>query len=201
LRNVRDRGALLFRISRQILSTLADTETPQGIIALVSYHPSALDMIPEKDIPLLVVIDRIQDPGNLGTVIRTSDAAGADALIILPGTCDAYMPKVIRATAGSIFNIPLVYTDAASLTAHLRGKAIKLLVTDAHASESIYDADLSRPLALVFGNETEGASKKMKEQADALIKIPIFGRAESLNVALSAAIFLFEAVRQRKGRS
>jgi TrmH family RNA methyltransferase len=154
-----------------------------------------------RDPSLLVVIDGIRDPGNLGTIIRTSDAAGVDAVIVLPGTCDAFMPKAVRSTAGSIFNIPLVYPETDELMGWLRERSIRTLVADVNATLSLYEADLSRSLAFVFGNEAMGVHEKLRCEADARVKIPLSGKAESLNVAISAAICLYEAVRQRSARN
>jgi TrmH family RNA methyltransferase len=201
LRKLSKRGIETHRVTGQILSRLSDTETPQGIVALATYRCKTFDELPLGDNPVFVVIDEVQDPGNLGTIIRTSDAAGADAVIILPNTCDAFMPKAIRATAGSIFNIPIVYSEIDGLIKGLRKKSIKILVTDTRARESIYDADLSVPLAFVFGNEAHGAGERIKKEADVLLRIPIPGRAESLNVATSAAICLYEGLRQRRALS
>lgn len=195
------KGAELTETAGHILLKLSDTETPQGIIALVHYKPLQLDKVKLKTKPLLVVCDGIQDPGNLGTIIRTSDAAGADAVIILPGTCDAFMPKAIRATAGSVFNIPVVHSETSRLIEWLRDKRLSLFVTDAKASKTIYEADLNRPLALVFGSEAHGTGEKLKDAAGMLLNIPIPGKAESLNVAISAAVCLYEAFRQRTALS
>lgn len=187
-----------FEVSEQILIKITDTETPQGIVAVAGYEPGTLDTLSLKSNPLLVVLDAIQDPGNLGTIIRTADAAGADAVILLPGSCDAFMPKVIRATAGSLFNIPLVYTESDALVGWLSKKKIRLAATAADAGKTVFEADLSRGIAIVFGNEAHGVSDHLRKAADLLLNIPIFGKAESLNVATSAAICLYEAVRQRK---
>jgi len=187
----------IFEVPDHLLNKLAGTETPQGIVAAVSYKPLSLENLLLKDSGLLVVIDGIQDPGNLGTIIRTSDAAGADAVLILPGTCDAFTPKVIRSTAGSIFNIQVVHTTPEELLGWVLQKNIKLFVASADAENSVYKTDLKVSLAFVFGNEAHGVSKKLRESTDMFLKIPIPGKAESLNVAVSAAICLYEAVRQR----
>jgi RNA methyltransferase, TrmH family len=188
----------IFEVTSRILNKIADTETPQGIIAIGTYAPLSLGKIPLRRKPLLTVIDGIQDPGNLGTIIRTSDAAGADGVILLPGTCDPFMPKTVRATAGSIFNVPVVRTDRADLLEWLAGNKIPLAVTSADAPKSVFDTDLDVPVALAFGNEAQGVSGLLRKAADLILKIPIYGRAESLNVATSAAICLYEAVRQRE---
>jgi len=191
-------GAEMFRITAQVLSMLSDTETPQGVIATATYRPYHLDSLHVSEKPLMVIIDGIQDPGNLGAIIRTSDAAGADALVMLPGTCDAFMPKALRSTAGSLFTLPIAYADTETVIRWLREKAIGLSVTDAKAPVAIHQADLTYPLAFVFGNEAHGVSDTLRKAATVLISIPILGRAESLNVAAAAAICLYEAVRQRR---
>ncbi len=188
----------IFEVPPRLLNKIADAETPQGVVAVVTYFPVALDKLQLDVVPLLAVADGIGDPGNLGTLIRTADAAGADGIILLPGTCDPFMPKTIRATAGSIFNVPVVLADRAGLTEWLRQKRIRLAVTSADAPKSVFDTDLDLPVALVFGNEARGVSDSIREEADMLLRIPIHGRAESLNVAASAAICLYEAVRQRE---
>jgi TrmH family RNA methyltransferase len=188
----------LFEVTGPILDRIAATETPQGIIAIGTIIPLSLGELPVGEKPLLIIIDGIQDPGNLGTIIRTSDAAGADAVILLPGTCDPFMPKTVRATAGSIFNIPVIPADRAMLLKWLGRKKIRLAVTSADAPGSVFDAGLDLPIALVFGNEAHGVSEPVRRHADLLLRIPIYGGAESLNVATSAAICLYEVVRQQK---
>lgn len=189
----------LFEAPEYILEKLSSTASPQGIVAIASYSLHTPDKLPLKGKPLIVAVDGIQDPGNLGTIIRVSDAVGADAVFILPDTCDPFTPKVIRATAGSIFNIPLVYSAADELVNWLRKQKIGLIATALDADKTLYEAGLNRPLAFVFGNEARGVSEGLKNKADMQLKIPILGKAESLNVAVSAAICLYETVRQRAG--
>jgi TrmH family RNA methyltransferase len=197
LRQVAKKEAQLIETSGHILSKLADTETPQGIVAIVSCKIANLDKLSFKGIPFLVVCDGIQDPGNLGTIIRASDAAGADAVINLTGTCDAFMPKAIRATAGSLFNIPVVYSEQEILFQYLDSQNIKLYSADVHAQVSIYESNFKSPVAIAFGNEAHGVSEALLKRAKGL-KIPIIGKAESLNVAMAASVCLYEVVRQRK---
>jgi TrmH family RNA methyltransferase len=188
---------IFIQASEQILHKLTDTETPQGIAAVVSYKTISLEGIKFKGIPFMVVCDGIQDPGNLGTIIRVSDAAGADAVVILAETCNAFMPKAIRATAGSIFNIQIVYSEAEVLLEYLNSRDIALYAADVRAEVSIYESDLKHPLAVAFGNEAHGVSHALLKRAKGLIKVPIIGRAESLNVAMAASVCLYEVVRQR----
>ncbi len=192
----------VFEVSPRLLNRIADTETPQGVVAVVKYYPPSFDDLRLGGRPLITVADGVQDPGNLGTIIRSSDAAGADCVILLPGTCDPFMPKTIRATAGSIFNIPIVRADdVAGVLKWLKEKTIRLAVTASDGKQTIFEARLDIPVAFALGNEAHGASEQIRKAADMLLRIPIYGRAESLNVATSAAICLYEAVRQRSRTS
>jgi TrmH family RNA methyltransferase len=192
------KGANIFATTEHLLNKIADTETPQGIAAVVSYEMSSLESLRARKNPLYAVGDGIGEPGNLGTIIRTADAAGADAVILLEGTCDVFIPKVIRATAGSIFHIPIAHAKAETLLRWLRDMGIRLVATSADAERSVFETKLEAPLALVFGNEARGVSKPIREAADLSLKIPIYGRAESMNVAIAAAVCLYEAARQRR---
>lgn len=187
----------IFEVSEHIIARLADTETTQGIIAVSACRSLSLEDFGPGTQALIVVIDGVQDPGNLGAIIRTADAAAADAVILLPGTCDAFMQKTVRSTAGSIFNIPVIYADLQALLKWLRLKNIKLAVTAADAKKTVFDAELKDPVAFVFGNEAHGVQDAIKKAADMVVSIPILGKAESLNVVTSAAVCLYEAVRQR----
>lgn len=198
LREIAKKTDEIFEVTEQIMHKLADTETPQGIIAIASYAIKNLEGIRFKSVPLIVAADGVQEPGNLGTIIRTSDAAGADAVVILKGTCDALMQKTIRATAGSIFSIPIIYTGTDKFLEWLKLNGIMLIATALDSGISIFDAGLKNPIAFVFGNEAHGVSNEIKGKADLILKIPILGKAESLNVSASAAVCLYETVRQRK---
>ena len=190
--------ASVFQVTEQLLKKITDTETPQGIVAFAVYEPVTLATLSLKATPFLIVLDAIQDPGNLGTIIRTADAAGADAVILLPGSCDAFAPKVIRATAGSLFNLPLIYAEQHTLVDWLCKEKIQLAVTTADTGKIVFEADLAGGIAIAFGNEAHGISDHLRKAADLFLNIPILGKAESLNVATSAAICLYEAVRQRQ---
>ncbi len=198
LKTLRTKGANIFVTTEHVINKITDTETPQGIAAIVSYEKSSLDRLPVRKNPIFAVADGIREPGNLGTIIRTADAAGIDAVILLEGTCDVLIPKVIRATAGSIFHVPIAHAKAETFVKWLRDMNIKLAVTSADADESVFNAELDGPVAFVFGNEARGVSETIRKSADVFLKVPIYGNAESLNVATSAAVCLYEAVRQRR---
>ncbi len=188
----------IFEVSEHIISRIADTETTQGIIAVSACRSLSLEDLRPGAEALIVVIDGVQDPGNLGAIIRTSDAVAADAVVLLPGTCDAFMQKTVRSTAGSIFNIPVIDSDLQSFLKWLHLNKIKLAVTSLDTERTVFEEHLEGPLALVFGNEAHGVCKEIISAADLLLKIPIYGHAESLNVASAAAVCLYEAVRQRR---
>lgn len=186
--------------SQKVIDKLSDTETPQGIVAVLSLQVPSLDTVRLKACPMLAVCDGINDPGNIGTIVRAADAAGADAVLLTPGTCDAYAPKAVRASAGSIFSVPvLTDTGVEEIGVFLAERGIGLYAADVRAAHSLYETDFRRPAAIVFGNEAHGIGRALLDKADYRFSIPVIGRAESLNVAMAASISLYEAVRQRRG--
>jgi TrmH family RNA methyltransferase len=189
--------AELTEVPDNVFMKISDTGSPQGILAVVPARETAMPLARPRRNALLAVCDGISDPGNLGTIIRVADASGSDAVVLLPGCCDPFSSKVVRSTAGSIFNLPLVKAGYGEFGEGLTSGGIRLFVSDVRAGLSIYDADLTVPCALAFGNESRGASERLLAMADRTIKIPMAGRAESLNAAVSAAVCLYEAVRQR----
>jgi TrmH family RNA methyltransferase len=184
-------------VTANVLSKISDTETPQGMIAIIARRRTSIIEIKSKRNPLITICDGVADPGNLGTIIRVSDAAGADAVVVMQGSCDPFSPKAVRATAGSIFNLPVISTDYPELIGYLADEKIDLIVTNAKSENSLYGSNLKRPVALAFGNEARGVSEAISSGATAAVGIPILGKAESLNVAVAASICLYEAVRQR----
>jgi len=190
-------GAELVEVSEQLLKKISDAATPQGIVVTVSIPERFLSAFHPPANPVLAVCDGISDPGNLGTIIRIADAADAAGVILLSGCCDPLAPKVVRATAGSLFHLPLMRADADELTAFLAGQGIPLLATAPRGDISLYDTDLTGPCALVVGNESRGTSPFLLAKAQRRLRIPMPGKAESLNAAVAAALCLFEAVRQR----
>lgn len=185
-------------VSDTVMLRLSETVSPQGVAAVLTCAERTLDSLVFPGVPLLVVCDGVQDPGNLGALIRTADAAGADGVVILPGTCDPFGSKTVRSTAGSIFNIPVVRCPADDLSRYAAARGLALYATDSHATLSLHDTDLRGPAAFVFGSEARGACREVRDAARATLLIPVYGRAESLNVAAAAAVCLYEAVRQRR---
>ncbi len=184
-------------VTKQIISMITDTDSPQGIAAVISYKPPKLSELRFDGNLLLVLCDALQDPGNLGTIIRASDVFGANAVITLPFTCNPFNPKSIRATAGSIFNIPVIDADQNEIFDFLVVWNINLFSTSSKAKTSIYEINFRQPVAIAFGNESAGVSNILQNKSRDVFKIPIIGRAESLNVAMAASICLYEIARQR----
>jgi TrmH family RNA methyltransferase len=181
-------GAPVFELAEGVLERVATTERPQPNVAIVAMpdRPQVLG-----GASLVVVADRINDPGNLGTMIRSAEAAGADAVSITPGSVDPFNPKVVRASAGALFHVPVV---EASL-AEVRDAGLRLVGTSSHRGVAHTELDWSGRIALVLGNEASGISDD--EPVDAWVRIVHRGRAESLNVAMATTLLVFEAARHR----
>jgi len=200
LADLQKRGTHLLATTPQILASLSDTVTPQGIILLAetpeSNAASFWANLPSN--PLLIALDRIQDPGNLGTLIRTAEAAGAHGLITLTGTASPFTPKALRASMGSAFRLPLLtgLSPADLLTAATTHR-LRTFAASGSASPSYRDLDWSLPTLLLLGNEGSGLNPDLLAACDYPVRIPIHPSVESLNVAAAAAILLFEAAHQR----
>jgi len=191
-------GCQIFRLKDHLFKKISDTVNPQGIIAVAEKTEMFLKDIELNAMPFIVVLDRIQDPGNLGTIIRTCAAAGITALLLVNGTVDLYNPKVIRSTMGALFQVPIVerLKDSEAIK-WLQEHSIEIMVADLDGEEYYYSIDLRKPLAIVIGNENKGLSSIWKKAARKKVKIPIPGLTESLNASVAAGIILYDVVRQR----
>jgi len=188
----------ILRLPNNLFKKVSDTVSPQGIIAVAEQVKISLADIILGANPLVVVLDGLQDPGNLGTIIRTSAAAGVTAVLLTKGTVDLYSPKVIRSTMGSLFQLPIVNgLDDGEAVKWLSRNSINIIAADLDSEEYYYSVNLKEPFALVIGNENRGANDIWREAAYKQIKIPILGSTESLNASIAAGIILYEAVRQR----
>lgn len=189
-------------LSEQVMGKVADTQTPQGVAAIVQKRSVATeDLFSVRGAGLtraVIAVDAIQDPGNLGTVIRSADAAGAEAVLLGAGTVDLYNPKTIRATMGSLFHLPIVACDLYETLRTAQSKGIKIIATSLEATKTCYEASLGGPVCFLLGNEGAGVTPKLQALADDNVIIPMRGAAESLNVAMAATVLLFEALRQRE---
>lgn len=180
-----------FQISPSLMSDISDTETPQGILAVLKRQFLPLPASPS----FVVIADNIRDPGNMGTLIRTAEAAGADALIASPGTVDSFSPKVIRAGMGAHFHLPLQHMDWNGISAYIGHLPVFLAESD--NGVPLWKANFKQPCALLIGGEAFGASLAGQEIATDKVTIPMKGRAESLNAAVAAGILIAEVLRQR----
>ena len=196
----RTRGISVFQVSEKLFATISAVRAPQGAMALVRAPLRILEGIKVKERVLILCACGIQDPGNLGTLIRTCAAAGADMVLTTTGTVSARNPKTLRASAGAFFNIPVIeHLKTGELFSYCKLNGIRMYRTDAGAGVSHTQADLASSCAVFLGNEGAGCNEAAFSSLPA-IHIPMPGNAESLNVAAAGAIILFEAARQRSGQ-
>ena len=173
----------------------------EGIIAEVHSVPRSLEDLRLGERPLVMVLESVEKPGNLGAVLRSADAAGADAVIVCDPLTDIWNPNLIRSSVGAVFSVPVAVCTSADAIAFLKKRGIRILTAQLQDSEWYYDTDMTGATALVMGTESTGLTQAWRDSADAHIKIPMLGRLESLNVSVSAAVLLYEGVRQRKGEN
>ena len=182
-------------VSDEVFAKLSDTRTPQGVLAVVRRRFWSLDNIISsmRTGGILILLESLQDPGNLGTVLRTGEGAGISGIIMDTQTADIYSPKVTRSTMGSIFRVPFLYVDNLKETAlFLRKAGTVLYAADMRAKRSYSEIDYPSKCAFIIGNEGRGLSDEMRSSADELVKIPMCGRVESLNAAVSAALLMYD---------
>ena len=185
-------------IPEQLYRKVAYRESTEGIIAEVEYKSLKLEDLQLPEHPLIMVLESVEKPGNLGAVLRSADAAGVDAVIFCDPLTDLYNPNLIRASIGAVFTVPTVAVSSEEAIAFLKARDIQILTAQLQDSSLYYDIDMRRGTALVMGTEATGLTDAWRQAASAHIRIPMLGRLDSLNVSVSAAILLFEAVRQRQ---
>ena len=189
-------GVAVFAVTPEVMKKLSDTETPQGILATVRRSSVDLTGFTDREDGLILIVDEIRDPGNLGTIIRTADAAGITAAVLLAGCADLYAPKTVRATMGSLFHLPLVVNqDKEELITWCRKNDWQIVASSLSGADSIYEFAQPKRCALILGNEASGVSSPLLAAADHKVFVPMRGTAESLNVAVAAGIILFEFLR------
>jgi TrmH family RNA methyltransferase len=193
----RQRGAQVAMVAEPVLAALAATTTPQGLVAVLPSVLKTLDDLPPAP-RLVCVLAEVRDPGNAGTVLRAADAFGADAVVTTRGSVDPQSPKAARAAAGSLFHLPVVAgVPWPELAAALRGRGLRLVGSDPHAAATLDQAPLDEPVALVLGNEAHGLPAELDGDLDLVVRVPLAGRAESLNLAAAAAVLLYETARRQ----
>lgn len=189
----------VYVVTPQVYEKMAYRGSTEGLLAVVRSRQKSLGDLHLSDNPLIVVLERVEKPGNLGAVLRSADAAQADAVIVCDPLTDLYNPNLIRSSIGAIFTVPCVACTSEECISFLKSHGISILTAQLQDSRLYYDTDMSRGTAIVMGTESTGLTDTWRRAADAHIRIPMLGRLDSLNVSVSAAILLFEAVRQRKG--
>ncbi len=181
------------KVESRLLHSLSETESPQGILAVLDDFQLPMPETPN----FILILDSIRDPGNLGTLLRTADAAGVQAVLLPPETTDAFAPKVVRSGMGAHFRLPIQALSWEEIRSNTKG--LQIYLADMNG-QSCWEADLRQPLVLIVGGEAEGASDQARKLAPKTISIPITGKTESLNAAVAGSILLFEVVRQRTRR-
>lgn len=184
-------------VAEHVLDTMADTVTPQGFVAVCRQFPTSVRDIFADRPGLIAVLEEVRDPGNAGTIIRAADSAGAGAVVLTGRTVDLYNPKVVRSTTGSLFHVPVaVGADLADVVGRAHSAGLQVLAADIKGEDLLaarQEGQLARPTAWVFGNEAHGLADELLELVDRVVTVPIYGRAESMNLATAASVCLYES--------
>ena len=196
-------GARWSEVADDVVAAVADTVTPQGVVAVCRFLDVAIDEVFAPGTSLVVIGVDVRDPGNAGALLRCADGVGADGVVLGGESVDPYNPKVVRASAGSLFHLPVaVHTDLPSLAAVARAAGLQLLAADGSADTDLDHAErrglLAQPTAWLFGNEAHGLPVAVRELTDEAVAVPLYGRAESLNLATAAAVCLYASARARR---
>lgn len=187
----------IFEVSKEIYEKIAYRESTEGVIAEVRTRDLKLEDLQLGQNPLIMVLESVEKPGNLGAVLRSADASGVTAVLVCDPKTDLYNPNLIRASIGAIFTVPCVACSSEGAIKFLKDNNIQILTAQLQDSSLYYDCDMKRGTAIVMGTEATGLTAIWRKAADAHIRIPMLGRLDSLNVSVSAAILLYESVRQR----
>ncbi|MCC7189505.1 MAG: RNA methyltransferase [Anaerolineales bacterium] len=184
-------------LSRAVFEKISYRENPDGWMGIFPIPQTSLDDLKLSKTPLIIVAESIEKPGNLGAILRTADAAGVDALLVCDARVDVWNPNVVRASRGAVFSVPVVACENAEALKWLKGGKMRIVAATPSADEIYSNVDLSQPVAIAVGTEDEGLSDFWMTNADVKVKIPMAGKVNSLNVSVSTALILYEAVRQR----
>jgi RNA methyltransferase, TrmH family len=197
-RQMRDTGAETLTVSTAVFEKMSQRENPDGWLAVFPIPHISIEDLDLGTSPLLIVAEAIEKPGNLGAILRTADAAGVDAVLVCDPRVDAYSPNVVRASRGTIFTVPVIETKSSQALEYLQKLGIQILATTPSAQMEYTRLDLRGPIALAVGTEDQGLSPLWMERADRLVKIPMMGKVNSLNVSIATALMIYEVVRQRQ---
>lgn len=188
-------------VTKKVFNSLATTDSPQGIMAVVYKENLTLDEvlanIPEN--PFIVTLERVQDPGNMGTIIRTAEAAGVDLIVVTKSSTDPYGDKALRSSMGAVFLIPIIEVEGMDWIERLRKRQIRFIATDLSAKKSYSEVEYKGGVNIIIGNEGHGISRELLDQADEKTVIPIYGNIESLNASIASGILLYKARESRDG--
>lgn len=188
----------VYTVKDSLFEKISETVNPQGILAVCHIKEFDVTNVDYSNSPFFVVLENVTDPGNMGTLIRTADAAGADGIFLSKGCVDIYNPKVIRATMGSIFHLPIYRNlNLMNLMEDFKNNNVKTLAAHLKGTSTPYKVDMTTACAVIIGNEANGLSDEISEMASDLVKIPMPGKAESMNAGIAGGILIYEAVRQR----
>ncbi|MGC8877990.1 MAG: TrmH family RNA methyltransferase [Anaerolineae bacterium] len=202
LRRFAQAGAELLEVSPEVMQSVCEREMGQGLVATFALGETGLRPLPIQSHNLVIVLDRLQDPGNMGTLIRTADAVGAAAVVLIEPCVDPYEPKAVRGSMGSLFHVPLVMTaDLPRLFAWLTEQGLRIVGADAHLGDLWGDTTLQGGVALVLGNEARGISADVRPYVQDWVRLPIVGKAESLNVAMAGAVLMYTWLRRNYGNT
>lgn len=193
------RGLDVEVLEDHVFEAASDTRTPQGILCVVKQYHYTLEELLKKERPHLLILENLQDPGNLGTIMRTAEGAGADGVILSRTSVDLYNPKTIRSTMGSIYRMPFLYVERIEdILPKLKAKGIRTYAAHLRGEHSYDQEDYRTGTAFFIGNEGNGLTEELSERADTWIRIPMHGKLESLNAAVAASILMYEVCRQRR---
>ena len=198
LLDIDSKNAEIIEVSPKVYEKIAYRESTEGVVAIVKARKNTLQDFAQQENPLYVVIEAVEKPGNLGAILRSADAAGVDGVIICDPLTDLYNPNLIRASIGAIFTVPTVVCISEECIAWLKKNKIQILTAQLQDSSLYYDIDMKKATAIVMGTEATGLTQQWREAADKHIRIPMCGKLDSLNVSVSSAILMFEAIRQRR---
>ena len=194
-------GCTVFSVSANVYDRMAYRSGTEGVTAIMQARNLRLEELRfRNEEPLIVVVEAVEKPGNLGAILRSADAAGADAVIVCDPLTDLYNPHLIRASIGAVFSVPVVAASSAETIEWLRSRGVTIYTAQLQDSSWYYDCDMKKATAIVMGTEATGLTGIWREAADRHIRIPMLGKLDSLNVSVSAAVLLFEAVRQRNSK-
>ena len=193
-------NAEIITVNHPVFEKISYRENPDGWLAVFPIPRASLDSLKLSEAPLVIVAESVEKPGNLGAILRTADAAHADALLVCNPRVDLWNPNVVRASRGAVFSVPTVECDNESALEWLKRHEIRLLAATPSATKTYSDVDLTKPVAIAVGTEDEGLTDFWMSNADVKVKIPMMGKVNSLNVSVSTALILYEAVRQRNAQ-